>query len=55
MIHVSQLKKHVPSAAQVSTDLSAVAQDSSDDVPPVALLERKWVAHAGVVAARVKI
>lgn len=55
VIHVSQLKKHIPLSISVSTDLESVAQDSSLEVLPLTLLERRFVTHAGAVASRVKV
>jgi len=55
VIHVSQLKKHVSPATQVSSDLSVIPTDSSLDILPVMLLDRKMVAHAGAVAPRIKV
>lgn len=55
VIYVSQLKKHVPPSVPVSTDLDSVLHDSSVEVFPLALLERRYVAHAGAVAARVRV
>ena len=53
VVHVSQLKKHVPPAIQVSSDLRSVGTDPFLDVSLVAVLNHKLVAHAGTVAPRV--
>ena len=55
VVHVSQLKKHIPADAQVSSDLSSVSTDPFVEVSPVAVLDHKLVAHAGAVVPRVKI
>ena len=55
VVHVSQLKKHIPADTQVSSDLSSVSTDPFVEVSPVAVLDHKRVAHAGAVVPRVKI
>jgi len=55
VVHVSQLKKHIPADTQVSSDLSSVSTDPFVEVSPVAVLDHKLVAHAGAVVPRVKI
>lgn len=45
----------MPPSAQVSSDLSSFGSDISDAVTPLAMLDRKLIAHAGAAALRVKI
>ena len=55
VVHVSQLKQHIPPMTQVSTDLSSVITDETIPILPVAVLESKLVAQAGTVQNLVKI
>ena len=55
VVHVSQLKQHIPPTTQVSTDSSTVITDEAIPILPVAVLESKLVAQAGTVQPRVKI
>ena len=55
VVHVSQLKQHIPPMTQVSTDLSYVITDETIPILPVAVLESKLVAQAGTVQNLVKI
>lgn len=55
VIHVSQLKKHVPALAEVSSDLSSVCTDPAQQLLPVALLDRTLVPKAGATAVRVLV
>jgi len=55
VIHVSQLKKHVPAATSVSAELDSVSTDPFLDVSPVAVIDHQLIPHAGTVVPRVKI
>ena len=55
VVHVSQLKQHIPPMTQVSTDLSSVITDETITILPVGVLESKLVAQAGTVQNLVKI
>ena len=55
VVHVSQLKQHIPPTTHVSTDSSTVITDEAIPILPVAVLESKLVAQAGTVQPRVKI
>lgn len=55
VIHVSQLKKHVPPLSEVSTDLSSVCTDPEQLLLPVEVLDRAFTPKAGATAPRVKV
>ena len=43
LVHVSQLKRHVPPNTQVSADPDIIPTDAADDVQPVIVLDRRCV------------
>jgi hypothetical protein len=55
VVHVSQLKKHIPTSAEVSADLLSVCTGPEQVLLPTAVLERARVAKAGATAARIKV
>jgi hypothetical protein len=55
VIHVSQLKKHVPPQVEVSSDLSSICTDPSAVWEPVQVLEQTLVPPAGATAPRIKV
>ena len=55
VVHVSQLKKHVPPTAEVSADLPSVCTDPDEVLLPMAVLERAMVSKGGATAAHVKV
>ncbi|KAJ1293165.1 hypothetical protein BS78_01G047300 [Paspalum vaginatum] len=55
VIHVSQLKRHVPAPTEVTTDLSSVPTDPDHIRSPVAVLARTLVPRAGSTAARIQV
>jgi len=55
VVHVSQLKRHVPPQVEVSTDLSTVCTDPDDLVSPVAIVERAFKGVGGATSARVRV
>ena len=55
VVHVSQLKKHVPPSAQVSADLSAIQTDPEISLQPLFILDRAFVPSAGATTFKVKV
>ncbi|WVZ53598.1 hypothetical protein U9M48_004515 [Paspalum notatum var. saurae] len=55
VVHVSQLKKHIPAQTPVHSDLSSLATDPEHVLLPVHVLQRALVAHGGRTAKRVLI
>jgi len=51
VVHISQLKKHVPPQLALSTDLSSVAINPLTDVLPVQIIDRVLVPKGGATAA----
>jgi hypothetical protein len=47
VVHVSQLKKHIPPLIEVSNDLSFVATDPQEESLPLHVLERVLIPKAG--------
>jgi len=43
VVHVSQLKKYIPSHIQVSTDLSSIPQEQPDTPQPVAVIDQRCI------------
>lgn len=52
VVHVSQLKRHISSTAEVSKDLSSVATDPLHIVQLVYVLDRAWFIRGNSTAAR---
>ncbi|CAN6326944.1 unnamed protein product [Urochloa humidicola] len=55
VVHVSQLKKHVPPNITVSDDLSSVCTDPSLQVMPIAVLDTALKQNGGSTATRVLV
>jgi len=55
VVHVSQLKKSVPAAEEVSVNISSICTDPMQPLAPQRILERTLVAKGTGTAARVKI
>lgn len=53
VIHVSQLKKHVPACQEVFTDLTSVHSPDVDSMEPICVLDSRLIPHAGASAARI--
>jgi hypothetical protein len=47
VVHVSQLKRHIASSIQATTDLSSVCTDPSQALVPEAFLETRYVMKGG--------
>lgn len=47
VVHVSQLKKHVPPSTKVSNSLTALADVSDIEVEPLQIVKRAYVPHGG--------
>lgn len=52
VVHVSQLKRHIPPGHQVSEDLSVVHTDPMAVVEPVLVLDKAWVPHGAGTSSR---
>ncbi|KAJ1275683.1 hypothetical protein BS78_05G154600, partial [Paspalum vaginatum] len=55
VIHVSQLKRHIPASAEVVSDITSVPTDPEQFRHPVAVLDRSFVQRAGSIAARLQV
>ena len=55
VVHVSQLKKHIPPHTQVSTDLAAIPSDSELVIMPVAFLDRHSLRYGSTSHAQVLV
>jgi hypothetical protein len=55
VIHVSQLKKQVPSQAVVHEDIEAIPTDLEEQLLPVAILDKKFVGRAGSTTQRAQV
>jgi hypothetical protein len=55
VIHVSQLKKHVPPQVEVRSDLSSICTDPSAVWEPAQVLEKNLVPSAGATAPRIRV
>jgi len=55
VVHVSQLKRHVPARQEVSTDLSTVYFDDDATMEPVCVLGFRLARRAGASAFRIKV
>jgi hypothetical protein len=55
VVHVSQLKKHVPPHTQVLESLDSVATDPSTEVLPIQVLQAKFVVQGRSMAPRVLV
>ena len=55
VVHVSQLKKHVPPLTPVSTSLASLASVTDIALEPLQIIERAYVPHGGATATRVRI
>ena len=49
VVHVSQLKQHVPASVSVSSDLSTVCSDPARILWPQGILEKRSVRHGDTV------
>jgi len=55
VVHVSQLKKHVPPLTPVSTSLASLASVTDIALEPLQIIEHAYVPHGGATATRVRI
>ena len=55
VIHVSQLKKHIPPRTEVSKDLTNAIINDTEVALPIAVLEHKLVKQAGAVHPRIRV
>jgi len=55
VVHVSQLKKHISSQVQVSSDLSAIPLDPSTELVPIAVIDSKIVEHGSSLVTKLLI
>lgn len=55
VVHVSQLKHHIPPHIEVSTDLATVCTDPTDSPIPVAMLDRALKGAGGATSSRVLV
>ena len=55
IIHVSQLKKHIPPQTEVSKDLTNAIINDTKVALPIAVLEHKLVKQAGSVHPRIRV
>ena len=55
VIHVSQLKKHVPPNIQVSPDIAEATTDSSLAALPVAIIDRRSVRRGASTKTQVRV
>jgi hypothetical protein len=55
VVHVSQLKRHVPSHIQVSSDPSIIPAGPTDDLLPVAVIDQRCVSVGATTKYQVLI
>ena len=55
VVHVSQLKRHIPATHPVSTDLSSVATDPEAPTQPVRVIQRALKAMGGAATTRILV
>ena len=55
VVHVSQLKMHVPPNEQVNSDISTVPLDSSQEILPVAVLDHRLVSIGSSTQSQVQV
>ena len=55
VVHVSQLKRHVPTSVAVSTDLSSVATNSDEPAAPVMVIQHALKIIEGTVKPRILV
>jgi hypothetical protein len=55
VVHVSQLKKHVPPQTQVSSELDSIVHGHVIAVAPIQVLEQLFVPRAGSTAKRIRV
>jgi hypothetical protein len=55
VVHVSQLKRHLPTAVSVSDDVALLSLDSFVSLQPQEILARRFVRRGGALKARVLI
>lgn len=55
VVHVSQLKKHVPANTPVSTSLGSLAAITDISLQPLQIVERAFVAHGSATATRIRV
>ena len=55
VIHVSQLKRHIPPHVPISSSLASISSEPDVPVQPLMVLERAYVAHAGATTARIRV
>lgn len=55
VVHVSQLKRHVPANSQVSVDTSVILSDLCTTVVPEQILQQALVPHGAAMAPRILV
>lgn len=55
VVHVSQLRKHVPANTPVSTSITSLALATDVAVEPLQILERAFIPHGGATARRIRV
>jgi hypothetical protein len=55
VVHVSQLKKHVPPQTQVSSELDSIVHGPVVALAPIQVLEQLFVPRAGSTAKRIRV
>ena len=55
VVHVSQLKRHVPASVAVSTDISSVATNSDEPAAPVMVVQHALKIIGGTVKPRILV
>ena len=55
VVHVSQLKRHVPPNTQVCPSIASLAVIADNSSEPLQILEHAWVQHGGATASRVRV
>lgn len=55
VIHVSQLKKHIPAQADTKDDLSTIPDNPDEQLKPVTVLDKKMVVTGGSATTKLKV
>lgn len=55
VVHVSQLKRHVPANVQVCTDISVLNSLTDIVAEPLQILEHAWINTCGATASRIRV
>jgi hypothetical protein len=55
VVHVSQLKKHVPANTPVSSSITSLADVTDMIVQPLQIIERAFIPHGSTTARRIRV